>query len=117
MGITVNESYTLDNGLIINSYYVRLDDNCLDIHKNVERNVLRYNNDTPPQLEEYDKAEYILTAKFNIYVSKETYLKDKLMPIGRKTITLSYDEAPTGNIYDLAYTKFKESLTNFQDDV
>jgi len=117
MGITVNESYTLDNGLIINSYYARLDNNSLDIHKNVVRNVLRYNNDTPPQLEEYDKAEHIISAGFNIYVSKETCLKDNLTTIGRKNIILKYDEAPTGNVYDLIYTKFKESLTDFQDDL
>jgi len=117
MGITVNEPYTLNNGLIVNSYYVRLDNNSLNIHKNVERNVLRYNNDTPPQLEEYDKAEHIISAVFNIYVSKETCLRDRLTTIGSELITLSYDEAPTGNIYDLIYTKLKEGLTDFQDDL
>ena len=116
MGITVNEPYTLNNGLIVNSYYVRLDNNSLNIHKNVERNVLRYNNDTPPQLEEYDKAEYNVSANFNIYVSKETCLKDNITTIGNKNIILKYDEAPTGNIYDLIYAKFKEGLTDFQDD-
>lgn len=115
MGITVNETYTLKNGMSVNSYYACLDNNSLDILKNVERNVLRYNNDTPPQLEEYHKAEYIITSIFNIYVSKESYLNEK-SSIETKPIVLKYDEAPTGNIYDLIYAKFKEGLTDFQDD-
>ena len=115
MGITVNETYTLKNGMSVNSYYARLDNNSLNILKNVERNVLRYNNDTPPQLEEYHKAEYIITSIFNIFVSKESYLNEK-SSIETKTIVLKYDEAPTGNIYDLIYAKFKEGLTDFQDD-
>ena len=115
MGITVNETYTLKNGMSVNSYYACLDNDSLKILKNVERNVLRYNNDTPPQLEEYDKAEYNITANFNIYVSKESYLNEK-SSIETKPIVLKYDEAPTGNIYDLIYAKFKEGLTDFQDD-
>ena len=115
MGITVNEPYYLKNGLSVNSYYACLDNDSLKIHKNVERDVLRYNNDTPPQLEEYHKAEYIITSIFNIYVSKESYLNEK-SSIETKPIVLKYDEAPTGNIYDLIYAKFKEGLTDFQDD-
>ena len=115
MGITVNETYTLKNGLIVNSYYACLNNDSLEIHKNVVSNVLRYNNDTPPQLEEYNKAEYNVTAIFNIYVSKDSYLNKK-SSIGSKNIILKYDEAPTGNIYNLIYAKFKECLTDFQDD-
>jgi len=115
MGITVNEPYYLKNGMSVNSYYACLDNKSLEIHKNVERNVLRYNNDTPPQLEEYDKAEYNVSANFNIYVSKESYLNGK-SSIETKPIVLKYDEAPTGNIYALIYAKFKEGLTDFQDD-
>ena len=115
MGITVNEPYYLNNDMSVNSYYACLDNNSLKILKNVERNVLRYNNDTPPQLEEYHKAEYIITSIFNIYVSKESYLNEK-SSIETKPIVLKYDEAPTGNIYDLIYAKFKEGLTDFQDD-
>jgi len=116
MGITVNETYYIENGMSVNSYYACLDDKSLDIHKNVERNVLRYNNDTPPRLEEYNKAEYIITARFKLYVSKEAYLKKKPY-IEYKTIILKYNEAQTGNIYDLIYAKFKEGLTDFQDDL
>ena len=87
MGITVNETYTLKNGMSVNSYYACLDNNSLDIRKNVERNVLRYNNDTPPQLEEYDKAQYMIIANFNIYVSINSYLNKK-SSIGSKNISL-----------------------------
>ena len=116
MGITVNETYTLKNGMSVNSYYACLDNDSLKIHKNVERDVLRYNNDTPPQLEEYDKNEYMINANFIIYVSKEAYLNKK-SSLETKTIFLKYDKAPTGNIYALIYAKFKEGLKNFQDDL
>ena len=116
MGITVNEPYYLNNDMSVNSYYARLANKSLNIYKIVERKVLRYNNDTPPQLEEYYKAEYDVSANFNIYVSKESYLNKKAC-IETKPIMLKYDEAPTGNIYDLIYAKFKEGLTDFQDDL
>lgn len=116
MGITVNEPYYLNNGLSINSYYACLENSSLNITKFMERDVLRYNNDTPPQLEEYNNCEYDISANFNIYVSKETYLNEK-PSIETKNINLKYDKAPTGNIYALIYAKFKEGLKNFQDDL
>ena len=117
MGITVNEPYTLNNGITVDSYYANLDNKSLMIHKNVVRDILRYNNDTPPQLEKCDKVEYSIIAYFNIYVSKEACLEDSIKIIDRKNINLKYDKAPIRNIYDLIYTEFKKGLTDFQDDL
>lgn len=117
MGITVNEPYTLNNGITVNSYYANLDSKSLMIHKNMVRNILRYNNDTPPQLEKSDKVEYNIISRFNIYVSKEAFLGDSVKTIDRKMISLKYDEAPIRNIYNLIYTEFKKGLTDFQDNL
>jgi hypothetical protein len=107
MGVIVNDSLVLKNGITVDSYYASLDKHI------VVRSETQ--NDTLPQLATMIKKTYILSGNFNIWVSKGA--KEAGNPtIESKHITLIYDESPTGNIYDLLYSEFKKDLSSFQDD-
>ena len=107
MGVIVNDSLVLKNGIAIDSYYASLDTH-VDVRSETQ-------NDTPPQIATMSKKTYILSGNFNIWVSKEAKEAEK-PTIESKHITLKYDESPTGNIYDLLYSEFKKDLSSFQDD-
>jgi len=114
MGVAVNESLVLKNGITVDSYYASLDRN-IDVRREAHKDKLYYTNDTPPQLATMIKKKYILSGNFKIWISKEAKQADK-PTIESKHITLKYDESPTGNIYDLLYSEFKKDLSSFQDD-
>ena len=114
MGVIVNDSLVLKNGIAIDSYYASLDTH-VDVRSQTENNKLYYTDDTPPQIATMSKKTYILSGNFNIWVSKEAKEAEK-PTIESKHIILKYDESPTGNIYDLLYSEFKKDLSSFQDD-
>jgi len=115
MGITVNESYTLNNGITVDSYYAALENESVVIHKNKKMPRLYYTDDTPPQLVEIQEYEYYLNGTFVLWSSKESK-NNKKRSIDVKVISVKLSEPPTTNVYNLIYSKFKESLTDFQDD-
>ena len=96
MGLTVTEDITLDNGLTINSYYVSLSHN--------EIRIMKYG------------TQYIVQGTFSSWVSRE--LKEaRMREFSRRPISIILPNAPTNNIYELLYSKLKEQLPSYVDDV
>lgn len=60
--------------------------------------------------------EYFVFANFGVWPNKEA-CKAKSQPLTTdRTFAGPFDEAPTGNIYDLVYTKYKSQWRYFVDD-
>ena len=95
MGIQVNETLALENGITLNSYYMALSGEII-----VNKVLPLYDED----------IVYKVHARVNIFASSETKV-----PITQKHVHLSFDSAPTDNMYDLVYNKLKENLTDYTD--
>lgn len=98
MGVQVNDTITLENGITLNSYYM-----CLDGEIFIKKMLPLY---------QQEEIVYKVHAKFNIFASSETKV-----PIMAKHVHLTMSSAPTENIYDVVYNKLKEGLTNYTDDI
>lgn len=106
MGLTVNQKKMIQEfNLELPSFYAAL-------HGDVQiLKQYRAGKDAtkPPQ--------YFVLAHFGVWPSKEA--RDaKVRPLASdRTIAGPYDEAPTGDVYDLVYTKYKSQWRYFVDDV
>lgn len=60
--------------------------------------------------------EYFILADFGVWPNKAA--RDaKVRPLAQdRTVVGPYDTAPTGNIYDAVYQKYKSQWTSFVDD-
>jgi hypothetical protein len=94
MGIKVTDELVLDNGLSVNEYYISLGENETRIQKR---------GDT-----------YVIDGFFGFWITKEARDGDA-RPIGQKLVRVEQSDVPTGNIYDLLYTKLKEGYVYVQD--
>lgn len=97
MGVQVNESLTLENGIALNSYYIALAGEIV-----LKKILPLYDED----------IVYKVHARFNVFATSETKT-----PIIEKHVHLSLPSAPTENIYELVYNKLKEELSNYTDDL
>ena len=112
MGLTVTEQLELGVGITIDSYYISLNENDIRITRRQERE--RVYTEEGGHQEVLRAPKFHVEAGFTSWISKAA--KDAGNgSIGRRHITLELDAAPTGNIYDLVYTKLKEGLTNYVD--
>jgi len=97
MGITVNNTTTLENGYVINSHYIGLKDGKLDIRR-------------------YGPEFYHIQADFGFYISKEA--RDSgFQPFRVVTACAKSNMAPNTTAYELVYKELKENwITNYTDD-
>ena len=112
MGLTVTEQVELGVGLTINSYYISLNENEIRIQRRQERDFV--------YTEEGGHQEVLKAPKFRVDASFTSWISKAARDagngdIGRKHISMELDAAPTGNIYELVYSKLKEGLTNYVD--
>ena len=112
MGLTVTEQVELGVGLTIDSYYTSLNENDIRIQRTQEREHV--------YTEEGGHQEVLKAPKFRVEASFTSWISKAARDagngnIGRKHITLELDAAPTGNVYELLYSKLKEGLTNYVD--
>lgn len=106
MGIIVNESITLDNGLTANNYYMSLGQEMIDTRK---------------RMMGYKEGEietiYVTTGTFKKWISKEVSVNNSLRPFDSTLVYVSSNTAPTETAYKILYDKLKEGITNYVDDI
>ena len=112
MGVTVSEKIELDVGLSVDSYYISLNENEVRIQRRQERQ--RVHTEEGGHREVWGAPTLRVEAGFTLWISKVARDAGN-GNIGGKHITIELDAAPTGNIYDLLYSKLKEGLTNYVD--
>jgi len=98
MGLIVQDTITLPNGLGVSNYYVNLGE--MEIKKS--RNV-----DT-------DECQYSIRSEYKCYATKEARLenKDPLLTLTTIVLTSSLD-----NIETKIYTDIKQYYTSYADDI
>ena len=111
MGIIVTEDVPLYMGLSIDKYYASLGTNEARVQKRVET---RRDYDTNNEVTESTTTEYVIEGLFNKWVSKEARDAGS-RPFAHQNVRITQATAPTGNIYDMLYTKLKEGLVYTQD--
>jgi hypothetical protein len=112
MGLTVTEQLQLGVGITVDSYYISLNENDIHIRRRQERDLV--------YTEQGEHREVLRTPKFHVEANFTSWISKSAKDagnssIGNRYITLELDAAPTGDIYDLVYTKLKEGLTNYVD--
>ena len=100
MGVTVTEQYTLDSGLVVDSYYASLAHSEIRMQK--------------PELVYEQPDRYTLHAGFTFWISKEARDSGK-RAIGSEGISITQGTPIVGNTYDTLYGKFKEKHPNSVD--
>ena len=96
MGVIINETITLANGLTVTNPYASVGENDIRVEKRVERN---------PKT-----TKYIVEGRFTMWVTPELRVSGS-RDIGGIQVQVESDTPPTGNIYELLYNKLKTMKT------
>jgi len=97
MGVIINETITLANGLTVTNPYASVGENDIRVEKRVER--------LPAKT-----TRYIVEGLFTMWVSPELRVSGS-RDIGSIRVEVESDTPATGNIYDLLYKKLKTMKT------
>ena len=96
MGVIINETITLANGLTVTNPYASVGGNDIKVEKRVQMN---------PKT-----TRYITEGVFTMWVSHELRVSGS-RDIGGIQVQVESDTPPTGNIYELLYNKLKTMKT------
>ena len=96
MGVIINETITLENGLTVTNSYASVGENEINIQKRIE-----FNPTT---------AKYIVQGRFTMWVSPELRVSGS-KDIGSIEVEVESETPPTGNVYELLYNKLKTMKT------
>ena len=96
MGVIINETITLGNGLTVTNPYASVGGNDIRVEKNVELNPT--------------KTKYFVYGRFTMWVTPEMRVSGS-ENIGRIQVQVESNTPPTGNIYELLYNKLKTMKT------
>jgi hypothetical protein len=114
MGVIINETITLGNGLIVTNPYASVGENDIMVEKRMEENI-SYNSD--PETGEATtttttttRTKYIVQGRFTMWVSPELRVSGS-GDIGCIKVRVESDTPPTGNLYELLYNKLKTMKT------
>lgn len=108
MGVTLNETITLSNGLTATNPYASLGENEIRVEKRVEE---ERNRDPETDLETVTTTtKYILQGRFTMWVSQALRTSGS-RDIGGFGVSVESDTPLTGNVYDLLYNKLKTMKT------
>ena len=104
MGVIINETITLANGLTVTNPYASVGENDIRMEKRVEeqRNYTSNVSETT--------TKYILQGRFTMWVNIAMRIGKK-GDIGGIQVEVESDVPFTGNIYDLLYKKLKTMKT------
>lgn len=97
MGLTVNDSITLQNGQELTSYYVGIKDGNIFVKKN-------------------NSEFYHIETEFGCYISEDAR-QNGFEPFKTITSVATSNVAPNSNLYTLAYESFKEGWVKSSTDV
>lgn len=98
MGLIVQDTITLPNGLNVSSYYVNLGEMEIKKSRNVDTN----------------ECEYSIRSEYKCYATKEARLenKDSLLTLTTIILTSNLDDIETK-----IYTDIKQNYTTYTDDL
>ena len=97
MGVIINETITLANGLTVTNPYASVGENDIRVEKRVER--------LPAKT-----TRYIVEGLFTMWVSPELRVSGS-RDIGNIRVEIESKTPPTGNVYELLYNKLKTMKT------
>jgi hypothetical protein len=112
MGVIINETITLMNGLTVTNPYASVGGNGIKVEKRVQDNS---SYDTDPETGEItttttSTTKYIVGGNFTIWVTPELRVSGS-KEIGNIHVGVESETPPTGNIYELLYNKLKTMKT------
>ena len=112
MGVIINETITLANGLTVTNPYASVGENNIKVEKKVEEN---RSYETDPETGEStttttSTTKYIVEGRFTMWVSPELRVSGS-RDIGGIRVEVESDTPATGNIYELLYNKLKTMKT------
>ena len=112
MGVIINETITLGNGLTVTNPYASVGENDIKVEKKVQENS---SYETNPETGEATTTtttttKYIVEGRFSMWVSPELRVSGS-RDIGRIQVQVESDTPATGNIYELLYNKLKTMKT------
>lgn len=106
MGVIIDETITLSNGLTATNPYASLGENGIRVEKHVDRNL-----DPETGVETVKTTtKYILRGSFNMWVSQALRASGS-RDIGGFGVKIESDTPLTGNVYNLLYNKLKTMKT------
>ena len=108
MGVTLNETITLSNGLTATNPYASLGENDIRVEKQVRE---ESNLDPETDVETVTTTtKYILQGRFTMWVSQALRTSGS-RDIDGFSVSVESDTPLTGNVYDLLYNKLKTMKT------
>jgi|TARA_B110000240_G_scaffold3102_1_gene3495 hypothetical protein len=112
MGVIINETITLDNGMTVTNPYASVGENGIKVGKKVEN---RTSIETDPETDETTTTtttttKYIVQGCFTMWVTPELRVSGS-RDIGGIQVQVDSDTPATGNIYELLYNKLKTIKT------
>jgi len=108
MGVIINETITLSNGLTVTNPYASVADNDIRVHKRVQENS-SHNAETGGETVT-TTTKYILQGRFTMWVTPELRVSGSVN-IGSIQVEVESKTPPTGNLYELLYNKLKTMKT------
>ena len=110
MGVIINETITLGNGLTVTNPYASVGD--IMMEKRVKEN---RSSETDPDTGEITTTttpttKYIVEGSFTMWVTPELRASGS-RTIGDMRVEVESETPPTGNIYELVYNKLKTMKT------
>jgi len=108
MGVIINETITLGNGLTVTNPYASVGENDIKVEKRVEKN-RSYNSETKEETVT-TTTKYIVEGRFTMWVTPELRVSGS-RDIGRIRVEVESETPPTGNVYELLYNKLKTMKT------
>ena len=112
MGVIINETITLGNGLIVTNPYASVGENDIRLEKRVEEN---RSIETDPETGETTTTstpttKYMIRGHFSMWVTPELRVSGS-GNIGSIRVQVESDTPATGNVYELLYNKLKTMKT------
>ena len=108
MGVIINETITLANGLIVTNPYASVGENDIKMEKRVRE---ESKPDPETGVETVTTTtKYILEGRFTMWVSQALRASGS-RDIGSFGVSVESDTPPTGNVYELLYNKLKTMKT------
>jgi hypothetical protein len=108
MGVIINETITLANGLTVTNPYASVGENDIRVEKRVKEN-RSYNVETEEETIT-STTKYIVEGRFTMWVTPELRVSGS-RDIGGIRVEVESDTPATGNIYELLYNKLKTMKT------
>jgi hypothetical protein len=108
MGVIINETITLGNGLTVTNPYTSVGKNDIGVKKMVEEK-MSYISETEEETVT-STTKYIIGGHFSMWVSSELRVSGS-GDIGDIKVEVESETPPTGNVYELLYNKLKTMKT------